>query len=315
MHKRMLYGLLAAVLCFSLTAQAGSINSDVGTTAFPFLKIGVGARAVSMGGAFTGLADDASAIYYNPAGLAAFEHPQYIAGYHNYFMDIQSGFAGYIFKLNEEQSLAASVNYLNYGEFIEADTSGTETGNTFGGGDMMFAVSYARKLGYSYQAGITAKVIYEKVDEFSATGLALDLGAAYTTERKRFGAGVAVQNLGTQLSSLGEEEYDLPLTLRGGVFVKPRGLPLTLTSDLILPSDNDMIIAVGAEYYELDPFYVRVGWNSFGSNYRTADSDDSWAGVALGFGFNYRQLHIAYAFTPGAELGDNHRITITGGVL
>ena len=115
------------------------------------------------------------------------------------------------------------------------------------------------------------------------------------------------------MSALGEEKEKLPLSLRSGIFFKPKGLPVTLTSDLILPVDNDPIIAIGGEYHGYKPLYVRVGWNSFGSNYRSADSDDNWAGLAFGIGFEINKIDFSYSFTAEAELGDSHRITLTGG--
>jgi len=78
------------------TVSARGINSNVGTSAFPFLKINIGARASGMAGAFTGMADDESALYYNPSGIAFLEGKRFILEYHNYFADLQSGFVGII---------------------------------------------------------------------------------------------------------------------------------------------------------------------------------------------------------------------------
>jgi hypothetical protein len=307
--------LLIAAMALVTSGLAGEINSDAGTTSFPFLKIGVGARAVAMGGAFAGLANDASAMYYNPAGPALSEHDLYTAEYHNYFMDIQSGYAAFVKNLDEVQALSAYASYLNYGEFIESDTTGSATGNTFGGGDMLLAAGYARRLGRGIQAGLVAKFLYEKVGEYSASGVAVDLGASYVNDRQRFGAGLAIQNLGKQMGTLGDQKYDLPLAVRGGVFYRPRGLSLLLTSDIILPTDNDPVFAIGGEYDDLKPLYIRMGWNSFGSNYRTADSDDSWAGLTFGFGVDFKQFQLSYAFMPAAELGESHRISLAGKIL
>ena len=309
--------LLAAaiIICGSSAAVAGGINSNVGTSAFPFLKINIGARAVSMGGAFTGLADDESALYYNPAGIASYEQKRFIAGYLNYFDDIQSGFLGYIKPIKQDKIiLGFHISYLNYGEFFETDSVGNLLGN-FSGGDLVLAGTVAFKKGYNWKFGLTSKIIYEKIQAFSATGLAFDLGAKYSSDREYISAGLAVQNLGFQLSGLGNETSKLPLTVRGGGSLKLRRMPLLLAADLILPVDNDLSLAFGGDYSGLKPFYIRAGWNTFGSNYRAARSEDSWAGLALGFGFDFKNsLHIAYAFTPGAELGDNHRITLTGGL-
>jgi len=304
--------MILALTVASVTESTAAINSNVGTSAFPFLKINIGARAIGMGGAATGLADDESALYYNPSGIAGAKEKRWIGGYHNYFVDMQSGFVGMIFPLDEKSTVAGYFDYLGYGEFVETDTSGQRLG-TFGGGDMVLAAAYARQLGYHFKVGLTAKFIYEKVQDYSASGAAVDVGARYTDDRERFTGGIMVQNLGKQLSALDSEKYRLPLTLRGGVSYRPRGLPLLLASDLIMPVDNDVEFAVGAEYHELKPLYLRMGWNSFGSNYRAVNSDDNWAGMTFGVGFDYKRLHIAYAYAPGAELGESHRITVTGG--
>ena len=264
-----------------------------------------------MGGAFTGLADDESALYYNPAGIVSLEENRFIAGYHNYFVDMQSGFLGYLRKQHEDLALACWISYLNYGDFTRTDQTGAVLGD-FGGGDLLLAFSAAARRSPDFSYGATVKMIFESVDEYSAFGVAADIGLRYSQLRDRISLGLAIKNLGMQLSSLGDEKDPLPLTVRAGIGLRPRGLPITLAGDLIMPVDNKLVVAIGAEYWELRPFYLRLGWNSFGSNYRTSDSEDSWAGLGVGVGFDIRQLQVSYAFAPGAELGDSHRITLTG---
>lgn len=308
------YIVLALVLSLLLSGSdsAAGTNQNAGTSAFSFLKINISARSVAMGGAFTGLADDEAALYYNPAGLASIEKKRFIFGYHNYIADMQSGFIGYIKPLGKERSLGFYLNYLNYGDFTQTDETGTVLGE-FGGSDILLAVSFAMRHNYSFSFGGSAKFIYEKIDQYAASGLAFDLGVKYDSDRRRFGAGLMIQNLGFQLSSLGEEKDKLPLAVRTGLFYKPKGLPVTFTTDLIFPNDNDLYFALGAEYMNLKPFYMRLGWNSFGSNYRTSISDDNWSGYSLGVGFDFKKMMISYAFSPAAELGDSHRITLTRG--
>ncbi len=309
-----------AILIFTIAVFAGSvfaidvedINTDAGTSAFPFLKINISARAVAMGGAFTGLADDESSLYYNPAGIATIEERRFIAGYHNYFSDIQTGFIGFINNKQEKYFYGGYISYLNYGSFIQADQFGTVTGE-FSGSDILLAGSFALRHSYSYMTGATIKLIYESIHDYSASGIALDLGIKYHGDRGKYSAGFAIQNIGIQLSALGNEKYSLPLTLRLGGSIVPQGLPLLIATDLIIPTDNSLNFALGFESTEMNPLYLRAGWNSFGSNYRGVNSDDSWAGIALGFGFDYKEKQISYSFTPAAELGSSHRITITGG--
>ncbi|MEW6411399.1 MAG: PorV/PorQ family protein [Candidatus Zixiibacteriota bacterium] len=315
-NKAIAAALLAGLLLWAGPATVvfgADINSNAGTSAFSFLKINISARAVAMGGAFTGLSDDESSLYYNPAGITSLEEKRFILGYHNYFVDIQSGFAGYIQNIGANRFLGLYASYLNYGDFVQTDQFGNTTGE-FSGGDFMIAGSFAFKHGYNMSFGATAKFIYEKIQDYSATGLAVDLGGKYTADRNRWSAGAMIQNLGAQLSALGEKKDKLPLTFRGGGSYKPRGIPITLSSDVIIPVDNDIIFAVGGEYFALKPFYVRLGWNSFGSNFRAAESDDSWAGFSVGVGFDIKRLQISYAFSPSADLGESHRITLTGGL-
>lgn len=309
--------VLITVVVVGLSLSSGfakNINSSAGTSSFSFLKINVGGRAVGMGGAYTGLADDESALYYNPAGIAATEDPRFIAEYHNYFVGLQSGFGGYVRPLGRDKAVALHFSYLNYGEFTQTDQAGNIEG-TFGGGDFMLAGTFAMRRTNRLMVGVTAKFIYEKIQEFSATGLALDLGLRYNSDRERFSAGLLIQNLGTQLSSLGvDDNSGLPTTVRTGVAARPRGLNSILTADLILPFDNDLEFAIGAEYIELKPLFLRIGWNSFGSNYRSNYSDNGLAGMTFGVGLDYKSMQFSYAFVPAADLGDSHRVTLTGGL-
>ncbi|NOY88937.1 MAG: PorV/PorQ family protein [FCB group bacterium] len=305
--------LFLTLVSLVLPLNAKNINSHAGTSAFPFLKINLGARAVAMGGAFTGLANDESAMYYNPAGITNFENKRFILGYHNYFVDIQNGFIGYISPLGFNKAIGVYASYLNYGDFTETDQFGNTMG-TFSGGDLLLATTFAMKKGYYFSFGATAKFIYEKLQDFSATGLAMDIGAKYTADRNRYSAGIMLQNIGFQLSSLGDKKDKLPFTIRGGFAYNPIGLPLTLVSDVLIPIDNDPVFAIGGEYYEFKPFYIRIGWNSFGSNFRGGYSDDSWAGMSLGFGLDIKKMQISYSFSPAADLGESHRVTITGGL-
>lgn len=309
--------LIAMLFVFSGVVSADENNSNVGTSVFNFLKIQAGARPVAMGGAFTGVADDEASLYYNPAGVARLAGKHFIAGYHNNIYDMQSGFIGYIHPLSEGQKLSFYANYLNYGSFDRTDINGDVTGD-FSGGDLLFAVSYAREMNEKIDVGATGKIIYEKIDKYSATGIALDLGAKYMlNDRNNTAFGLMVQNLGAQLSSYvdGGDKESLPLTLRAGGSSHPRGIPLLVAADVIYPTDNDIYFALGAELLSAQPLYIRLGWTNLGENYKTGASSDDYAGFSAGIGIELNsKVQISYTVSPQAELGTSHRITFTGGI-
>lgn len=295
-------------------------NSDVGTSAFNFLKIEVAARPIAMGGAYTGVADDESSLFYNPAGLASLNGRHLIFGYHNYVFDMQAGFLGYIHPLGAKQKVAVFADYLNYGDFIRADNEGVPEG-TFSGSDILFGVGYARVINDDFSVGGNVKLIYEKIDEYSASGFAVDLGGKYILPDRRTSVGLAIMNLGAQFSNFIEtsEKDKLPLLFRAGVSNRPKGLPVLVAADVIYPTDNDIYVALGLEYLEVKPLFLRVGWTSFGENYKTGSSKDDFAGFSAGFGIDvsdflsFSRMQISYALTPQAELGTSHRVTLSGG--
>jgi len=311
-----LLSLTAILLVFSGLAMADENNSNAGTSVFDFLKIQAGARPMAMGGAFTGVADDESSLYYNPAGVTGLQGKRFIAGYHNNIFDMQSGFLGYIHPLREGQKLSLFVNYLNYGTFDETNSDGDVIGD-FSGGDLLLAGSYARDMNENFSLGVTVKFIYEKIDQYSATGVAFDLGGKYTlNDYGNTTFGFMIQNLGTQLSThldSGDKE-SLPLYLRGGGSTQPKGLPVLVAVDAIYPTDNDVYFSIGAELLNVRPLYVRMGWTSFGNNYKTGAGNDDLAGFSAGIGVDYRKIQFSYTVSPEGELGTSHRITFTGGI-
>jgi len=321
-YPRLALILVVGALLLSLPqfGHADENNSDVGTSAFNFLKIEVAARPIAMGGAFTGVADDESSLFYNPAGLATLSGRRLIFGYHNYIFDMQAGFLGYIHPIGAKQTVSVFADYLNYGEFVRADDAGVPDG-TFSGSDILFGVGYSRAITDDISVGGDVKLIYEKIDEYSSSGFAVDVGGKYVLPDRRTSFGLSIMNLGTQFSTFieGAEKDQLPLLIRAGASSRLEGLPLLVAADVIYPTDNDFYFAFGLEYLEVKPLFLRIGWTSFGENYKTGSSKDNLSGFSAGFGvdvsdfLSFHRMQISYALTPQAELGTSHRVTLSGG--
>jgi len=312
---------LAIMFILALPVSAKQINKNAGTTAFSFLKLGVGAKAVAMGGAFTAVADDPSAIYYNPSGTIHLERRQLLAGYHNYVLDIQSGFIAYTQPLAHKYSLGLFIDYLNFGKFTQTDINGLSI-DEFSGGDFMFGANFATMIIPELAAGINIKYMHEGFSGVLVEGnktspgadaLAADIGFLYKMNDSLTTFGFMAYNLGGVISGYSPDHKDkLPMGVRGGLSHSLRELPLTMAVDGVLPSDNDPYFNIGAEFYKFQPLYLRLGYSLFGENYKTGSGSDGWGGISAGFGLDIKDYHFAYAFMPYLDLGSSHRVTISG---
>jgi len=300
---------LAALPLFS--ASAKEINDKAGTTAFSFLKLGVGAKAVAMAGAFTAVADDPSTLHYNPAGTAYLQKRQLLAGYHNYVLDIQSGFIAHTRPLTDKYAIGAYIDYLNFGNFTKTNASG-ETIGEFSGGDFLIGFNFAAKIYPGLATGINIKYMHESADGYGSDAIAADLGALYKFGDSLTTAGLSLYNLGAVFSGYTDHKDDLPMSARIGLAHSLRELPLIVAIDGVLPNDNDPYANFGAEFFKFEPLYLRAGYSLFGENYKTGSDTDGWGGFSAGFGLDIRDYHISYAFMPYMDLGSSHRITIAG---
>lgn len=311
---------ISLILTGSLSA---GIHKDVGTTGFSFLKLGVGARSVAMGGAATALADDPSAMYYNPAATIKLEDRQFLAGYHNYVLDIQSGFVAGTMPFWGDKSIGAFIDYMNYGDFTRTNSAGVvdPDDGEFSGGDFLLGINFSTPIPPfpALSAGINAKFMTEMADGYSSEAFAFDLGLYYEFRDSATTAGLAVTNLGWVLSgfssgSEGEVKDDLPMALRLGVSHSLKELPLIAAIDGVYPNDNNPYINAGLEMYYFQPLYLRLGYSSFGENYKTESGGNALGGFSFGFGLDYREFQFSYGFVPYLDLGTSHRITVKWGI-
>src|ERR1039458_1672672 len=100
-------------LNFLIPFSSWAASSNVGTSGAEFLKIGPGARAVGMGEAFTGVADDVDAIYWNPAGLGTLKHAEITGMHMQYFQSIQYEFAAFAYPTTDRGSWGFAVTNLH----------------------------------------------------------------------------------------------------------------------------------------------------------------------------------------------------------
>ena len=208
-------GLMVFFLAGVMYGQADDLISgrtefnNVGNRAAEFLTIPIGSRAVAMGNAYVALADDITALYWNPAGLAFMERSQSFFSYVDMPLDVSLTFAGAGVPVFEGQgTFAGFVEVLNFSE-MEQTTVTSPNGNgilwdafSFAGG-----MSSAHNFSDRFAAGFTVKGVHESIFDQTASGFAMDFGSNYhTTFRgKTIRLAFAVQNLGTRMQFSGSK--------------------------------------------------------------------------------------------------------------
>jgi hypothetical protein len=330
------------IILIALMLPAASFGGDfskVGTASAQFLKIGVGARAAGMGGAFAAVSNDVSALYWNPAGMttltsitAGFSHSQWIA-------QMSHNFAGIAVPLGSNDILGVHAISLNTAEQEVTTVDKPDgAGIFYTVSDLAIGVSYARSLTDRFSLGVTAKYIQQIVYNESASTVALDIGTTLRTGFHNLVIGMCVSNFGgtmklegTDLIALADinkaiggeynpdarlktEAYPLPLNFRVGIAMDVLGGkdPLleseshrfTLAVDGNHPNDNNERVNIGGEYSWEETVFARFGYKI---NYDT----EKWgvgAGVRVKLGG--QRFAFDYSLVDFGDLGNVSRVSL-----
>jgi outer membrane protein OmpA-like peptidoglycan-associated protein len=306
---------LAIIFLLACLPVSAAAISGKGTTAGAFLKISVGPRAVAMGEAYAGLADDVNAIYWNPAGLAQLSAPEVTAMHVFWLEDIYfDHVAAALPWLNGV--IGGSLVYLNAGELVRADAGDTPDDparGSFSAADAGFTAGYGLHLSEHMLLGANVLLFTETIDAQATLGWAVDLGFLYSLPWPGVRLGGVVQHLGPA-TSLGEEYYRLPINFKVGVAYLPwEEVALTLDYNQLLEQHGK--IGLGAEYVFADTLAVRAGY-AYQEKIDPAEvysdyGSQAVAGVTAGLGLRYAALRIDYAFVPYGFFGSTHRVSLT----
>lgn len=298
-----------AVLIAGLIPSQVSAQAKVGTTGAQFLELGVSARSMGMGDAFTAVANDVSAVYYNPAGLTSLLGTEIMATYVDMPAGIQYGFFAAGFPLESVGGvLGIGLSYLTSGDIIERTYNrGLGTGRTFAWNDMALSVSYGRYLTDRFSLGFTVRYIGEQAHDYSAASWGADVGTSYNTGYRDFKLAMAITNFGPDLRFI-EKTAPLPINFRfGGSInvVDSHDHVVIMAAEGSHPSDNLEKYNAGIEYLFKDRFALRVG-SRF--NY---DSDGITAGAGMRVPYGEEGLiSFDYAYQDFGILTEVHRFTM-----
>lgn len=333
---------LARIFVLLVLTQAVLFTQNVsktGTTAAAFLEISVGAAASGMGGAFVSKADDATALYWNVAGIAGIEQNEVVLVHTDWIADTKFDYAGMVIPLGDFGNLGFSFTSLTMDDMKVRTIEKPEgTGEYFTSSDIAFGFSYSRRLSDRFNIGFTAKYIQQSIWHMNASAFAIDVGTTFRTDLLNgMVIGASITNFGTKLQMSGRDgryfirvdetkdgssdqiptnidmdEWDLPLNFQIGVstnILQADEYRLTIALDALHPSNDYESMNVGAEFSFNDYIYLRGG-------YQSLFLKDSEGGLSFGIGANSRMIfsgvyvNFDYAYRDFGRLQEVHTFSV-----
>lgn len=299
------------VLMLSLVpgwAEAAREFEKVGTVGGQFLKIGVGARAVGMGSAFVAVADDATAVFWNPAGVARLEDNMVSINHTTWLANISHTQASYVFGVSFLPGrFSAHVRSLYMDSQLRRTVFRPEgEGRSFDAGDVAVGLTYARSMTDKFSAGLGLNYVQSTLATVTGDAYTFDFGTLYDTGYRSLKIGMSIQNIGSEMKFI-EDSVKMPTVFRVGMAMKvyESGSSRVVTSgEFSHPPDNNERAAWGMEYGFKEFFFARTGYQfkydletySAGLGFKVATSLNS-------------EGRVDYGYTDMGDLPGVHRIS------
>jgi hypothetical protein len=319
------------LLCPLLAAASGRLGSTS-------TNLGVGARAEAMGGAFVAVADDASALYWNPAGLGQISESRLSGAHTEYLAGIRYEWVGFVQPVHDVGSVGVSGKFLFGGDVAHTveTPAGIEERGTFAYTTRHLQVALGSKPLGRFRVGGGIELAREGFEFSSAAAeipasttdvTLVHLGGLYTPPFDGLRVGAALRNVGGDVALAGEP-VPLPRLLQLGASYERRmeslpedpgvdafemgGAPtvvadaaiITLSADLRFMREESPSLRAGSEYRFRNGFAVRAGYRSDGP-FELASR------LSGGLGYLTDSYEADYAFAPLGDLGAVHRMSFT----
>lgn len=322
------------LLFFLLTSIAIYSQTVIGKYGGEFLSIGVGARALALGGSQVAIVNDVTSGYWNPAGLALINYPQISLMHEEHFGSLVNyNYGAVAVPYGKDMSFGLSIIRLSIDGIPDTrnaiyDVNGdgildihddkpdyskiTEFNNT----DWAFYLTFAKRASENFSWGANVKIIKRNIAEFSAAGIGFDIGAQYKPYENLF-LGLNFQDITTTLVAwdTGRNELITPtvkvgtaylLNILGGTIIPVLDLDLRFENRKSASNFNIGPVSFdfhsGIEYNYKNIFSVRAGYSDVKQ-------------FTIGAGINLPKLTIDYSFaritqSESERLPDTHRISL-----
>ena len=319
----------------------GGFNKS-GTTTAAFLKIGVG-RATGMGEAFTGVADDASAVYWNPAGISFMENREIMLTHNDWAADVYQEFVSAVVPTGFGV-VAFSASYVGMGKIVQTTIDNPLTpgyredlgdlNSYVSASDLWTSVTYSRLVTDRLSFGANVKYFQSQIWQMTSGGIAFDIGLFYRTPFNNINLGVSVNNFGADVHFRGRQlQYldpdsvyqdktipveivtakdPLPTLFRFGVSI-PIFKNFIVAFDVVHPSDINETVNIGFEY-GTKIFALRGGY-IFNTDLDYQEAIGYMHGITGGASFLFNignnRSKIDYSYRNLGYLGMSHRVGLS----
>jgi len=332
-----------------ISSMGGSIvfsGQKNGSTSMQFLEISPSARANSVGDAYSVWASGAEALFWNPAGLALIQRPEFSATYTKWMFDASLGAFSCGLSLGNFGAVGMQIQYVSYGANDEAIVGGAYdnalpyaylTGRQFTPYSYAAGLTYAKRLTNNFSTGITVKYAHESLYDKNTVAVDMpdgttqtvntfgdvilfDVGMRYNTGYRTLQVAAAVQNFGPTIEyATKSDKTPAPMMFRVGIagdilgsnslLYNTEGSRLGVAMDLFHANDVGQHIHFGMEYEYASTISLRIGYKT---NYETE-------GFTFGAGVHQMisTIHVSFDYSYGSTtlvVGNIHRISLGVGL-
>jgi nitrous oxide reductase accessory protein NosL len=300
-----------------------------GNYVFQFLNTANSARVAAYGSNFLPIDDDdLDLVYANPSLISSKLHHNLSINYLNYFSGVNAGVLSYAHDFKKIGTLAATIQFMNYGEFIENNQAGENIGRFFAA-DYGFIIGWSKPLAEHWRIGANLKNIYSVLDHYTSYGLAADVALTYSDRDDQLASSIIFKNMGRQITSYnGEQNEPIPFQIQWGIAKKFEHAPFRLIfllndlqtwnlryedpneanqtsffnenqnepAPLAQFGDNALRhLVMGVEFLPgKGNFMLRLGYNYRRQQEMQIASRTAMTGFAFGLGFKVYKLKISY---------------------
>lgn len=245
----------------------------------------------------TAVGGDVTSAFWNPALLLETKGSSFSAQENFFIQGSDHTFLSFGIQ-QKKWGAGAALNFRHIGDLELRQSPSSQPLGTFSENEAALSAGFAYAATPSLSAGVSGKILYQKLEAYDNFGTGADFGFLYRVNQ-RLKVGLSVLNAGPDFK-LVSEPSPLPLSLRTGASFLWRDF--LFASDLVFPRGDGAKTGWGVE---------RTFRNlSLRAGYQTGYDEKNFS---FGLGVAYRNFRLDYAFVPyQSDLGSAHRFGIVG---